>query len=97
MSDRTPPPTVRRIFAREANVDQMIAETPAYLIGRLLEEGNSNDLVWLNQVFSEDQIGSWLQTRGSRQLSRRSRLFWSAVLDREVSDPPGLHAKLWPL
>ena len=90
------PRVTRRLFSNYANSDQLAAESPDFVIGRVLEEGVSDDLRWLFVRFSEAQIVDWLERRGSRQLSRRSRLFWSLVLMHPVADPPNINQLLWP-
>lgn len=52
----------------------------AFLVGRILEEGDGADLAWLVSAVGEGAIAGWVRERGERQLSRRSRLFWEAVL-----------------
>lgn len=76
-------------------------DTADFLIGRLLEEGDSADLRWLAAALPEKRLGDWLVRRGARQLSRRSYLFWRALLDPagRRAEPPGgaLREALWPL
>lgn len=90
------PRVTRRLFSSCANSDQLAAASPDFVIGRVLEEGVSEDLRWLFARFPETQIVDWLERRGSRQLSRRSRLFWSLVLNHPLSEPPDINQLLWP-
>jgi hypothetical protein len=57
-----------------------IQEHKAFVIGRLFEEGDSRDLRWLTETFSETELSDWLQEYGSRRLSKRSLAFWATVL-----------------
>lgn len=91
------PGGTRRLFGHYTVSDQLADRSPDFVIGRLLEEGVSDDLRWLFRRFSEAQIVDWLERRGSRQLSKRSRLFWSLVLDHPVTTPPDINQLLWPL
>ena len=75
-------------------------DTPAahpFLLGRLLEDGDSADLRQLFAEVPESAAAAWLASRGGRQLSVRSRAFWEVVL-RTPSVPPSPDASaLWPL
>ncbi len=66
------------------------------MIGRLLEEGDRNELRWLFATFGREAIVDWWQEFGGRQLSARSRAFWSPVLGPTRGAAP-LAAQLWPL
>jgi hypothetical protein len=90
------PRVTRRLFSNYANSDRLAAESPEFVIGRVLEEGVSDDLRWLFARFSNTQIEEWLERRGSRQLSRRSRLFWGLILKHPVAEPPDINQLLWP-
>ena len=67
------------------------------VIALLLEEGDTEDLRWLAGHFSRSEIADWVKRYGGRGLSRRSRLFWAAVLGVESSEPHPLASELWPL
>ncbi len=98
MTDHTElPARTRRLFDHYVDPNGLVERFPEFFIGRLLEEGNSDDLEWLFLRFEESPIISWLDKYGSRQLSRRSRLFWSLVLDRPVDRTPPINGELWPL
>ena len=98
MTDHNELPRVtQRLFSNCTNSELLAAESPDFVIGRVLEEGVSDDLRWLFVRFPEAQIVDWLERRGARQLSRRSRLFWSLVLKHPVPEPPGINQLLWPL
>ena len=51
-----------------------------FLIGRLLEDGDRDDLAWLAASCPEPILATWLAEHGTRQLSARSRAYWHAVL-----------------
>ena len=70
------------------------------VIARLFEDGDARDLAWLTAAVSEERLGAWLERHGGRQLSRRSRAFWEAVLGRPAGPRPPLDhigSALWPL
>ena len=85
----------RRVFPHHSAVDLEAREHQPWLIGRLLEEGDTNDLRWLIDRVGEDEIAGWVRQRGQRQLSPRSRSFWARVLNLDMAtfeeDP------LWPI
>lgn len=72
-----------------------------FVIGRLLEDGDGDDLAWLVRTYGRERLAAWLRTRGRRQLSRRSRAFWQILLDTETGpaepDDIGPARELWPL
>jgi hypothetical protein len=67
------------------------------VIGRLLEDGDGADLAWLCEAVPEEELAAWLTRHGGRQLSRRSRAFWEAVLATASSPPSESGDLLWPL
>jgi hypothetical protein len=90
------PPATRRLFSAYA-AESLVAEVHRpFLIGRLLEEGDSADLRWLNATLPESALGNWLETRGQRGLSRRGLAFWSLVLGRQARGEVS-GKDLWPL
>ena len=56
------------------------AEHSSFLISRVLEEGDANDIRVLFSIFSENQIEQTVQT--SRRISDRTRIFWHAFFDQ---------------
>lgn len=91
------PPRTRRLFAHYEEPESIAHRAPTFVIGRILEEGDSDDLEWLFAQFSEDDLLSWLSQRGARQLTRRSRLFWQLVFDCALPGPPPPSEQLWSL
>lgn len=85
-------PETRRLFPG-------LDSTPGlpFLIARLLEDGDSADLRWLCENVSESELTAWLESRGGRQLSTRSRAFWELVLDRKPGAEAPARKDLWPL
>lgn len=67
------------------------------VIGRLLEDGDGADLAWLAAGLGEAELAAWFARCGGRALSRRSRAFWSRVLDVAPPAPAHLAEVLWPL
>ena len=90
------PAGARRLFPHYTEEDLDPRRAPSLLISRLLEDGDAADLVWLLETVPEPEIAAWIARHG-RQLSRRSRAFWAAVLGVEAG-PANSEAKaLWPL
>ena len=94
----TLPEETRRLFPGLLSGD-MEADVAAssFLIGRLLEDGDSHDLAWLCRTLPEAELALWLEARGGRQLSVRSRAFWEVVLDRSPGPEAASRSALWPL
>jgi len=92
------PERTLRLFPGLAAAD--LAEPTAggrdLLIGRLLEEGDGEDLRWLVTALGEPALAEWLARRGWR-LSPRSLPFWELVLGRRAPARPAAAAELWPL
>lgn len=89
------PQETRRLFPGYADAD-LSAGLP-FLIVRLLEDGDEADLRWLTRQVPESDLAAWLERRGGRQLSIRSRAFWEAVLDQPAGDEAPARKDLWPL
>ncbi len=92
-----PPASAARLFPHHPPAALDPARFAGLLIGRLLEDGDSDDLRWLAAAVGEARIADWLERRGGRQLSRRSRLFWERLLGRPASPPATGAGELWPL
>lgn len=91
------PPGARRLFSGYAEGDLNLERSGSLLIARLLEDGDAADLAWLTASVSEADLADWLARHGGRQLSARSRAFWSVVLGRAASPAPPETKALWPL
>ena len=90
----TLPEETRRLFPGYSEPE---LEASPLLIGRLLEDGDSRDLAWLCRTLPEAELALWLEARGGRQLSVRSRAFWEIVLDRKAGPEASSRSALWPL
>lgn len=91
------PPGARRLFSGYAEEDLGLERGGSLLIARLLEDGDAADLAWLTAAVPAADLADWFGRHGGRQLSVRSRAFWSVVLGREAG-PASPEAKaLWPL
>jgi hypothetical protein len=92
------PEETRRLFPglSSGDMEQDLGASP-FLIGRLLEDGDSRDLAWLCRTLPEAELALWLEARGGRQLSVRSRAFWEVVLDRPAGPEAASRSALWPL
>lgn len=89
------PEATRRLFPGYADAD--LAAGLPFLIARLLEDGDEADLRWLTRNLPETELAAWLEQRGGRQLSVRSRAFWEAVLGRPAGGEVPIRKDLWPL
>lgn len=50
-----------------------------YIISRILESGNINDIKWLNKNYSKEEISRVVVNTG--RISRKTAIFWKNVLD----------------
>ena len=96
MNDSLPHST-HRLFAHYRDRDLLAEENLDFVIGRLLEEGNGDDLRWLTTVVTEPELARWLALRGDRQLSRRSRCFWELTLETSSREASLGSIQTWPL
>jgi hypothetical protein len=104
------PEAARRLFgdpaepgaaARVAPVLDAAAPDP-YVMARLLEDGDREDLAWLCRQLPASALAAWVERHGARRLSRRSLSFWAVTLDRPDFLPerqPALERRreLWPV
>lgn len=92
------PEETRRLFPGllSGDIESDLGASPL-LIARLLEDGDSHDLAWLCRTLPEAELALWLEARGGRQLSVRSRAFWEIVLGREAGPEASSKSALWPL
>jgi len=95
--DQGLPTSSHRLFAHYPDPQRLPDTAAEFVMARLCEEGDTRDLQWLTTRYPEHQLADWLQTKGARQLSRRSRSFWEIVLDRSVSRSTRRRGELWPL
>ena len=94
--DFTLPSHTRRLFGHYAEVEKLATTSPNFVVARLFEDGDHTDLRWLTSTLREEQLVSWLQQYGDRQLSRRSHAFWCAVLQLPAARLEKTE-ELWPL
>lgn len=92
------PESTRRVFPGYAPGD--LDAHPAFVAERLLEEGETDDLLWLVGALGEDELAEIFARRGAR-LSRRRRAFWALVFSREPEPLPEaariVREATWPL
>jgi hypothetical protein len=81
----------------EGAPDPSTPEGRGALVGRLLEDGDREDLRALATVVGRAAIAEWVERHGRRRLSRRSRAFWFVVLGLEAPPVDGAAEALWPL
>jgi hypothetical protein len=72
------PESVRRLFWDTAKEEVDPVRHRSYVIRRIVDFGNLDDVKWMRNTYSAGEIGEVI--RKSRGLSRRSVLFWSACL-----------------
>jgi len=94
MSHSLPEPTLRLFDGYDPD-ELARRESRHFVIERLLEEGDRRDLRWLVQACGEAEIRRVFEA--ARGLSRRSRRFWSLVLDARLDVRPSEHEEIWPL
>lgn len=95
--DEALPTAVRRLFPHVDPAAVLAPEHRDFLIERLLEEGDGEDLRWLFSHLGEDAVRRWLVARSAGRLSRRSRAFWGIVFQLDPPPAPAEHDALWPL
>lgn len=96
------PEETRRLFPELdlASLDPLPNDSEkmrSWILGRLLEEGDTVDLCWLATWAEESELAAWFERRGGRRTSRRARAFWSLVLDTRPSPSAAIEKALWPL
>jgi hypothetical protein len=91
------PAGTRRLFAAWDEGGLTRERASSLIIARLLEDGDAADLAWLWGEIPESEVAAWLVRHGGRQLSRRSRAFWQAVLGVEAGPARPEAGALWPL
>lgn len=92
----TLPAHAQRLFAHLVDAAGLKPDSEVVL-ERLLEDGDRRDLRWLTSVNPEETLATWLSDRGDRQLSNRSRAFWSLVLDLPATTRRREGQDLWLL
>ena len=83
------PERARRLFPHYEESALHGEAAAVLLIPRLLEDGDGDDLAWLAATYGEAALAGWLERRGARQLSVRSRAFWELVLGRPAAPGSG--------
>jgi hypothetical protein len=91
------PPDARRLLSHYDDPARLPNESPTLVLAKLMEEGDVDDLRWLTSAWGEADLATWIDTRGHRQLSRRSLAFWRLLLDRPGDDHARPGDALWPL
>ncbi len=90
------PPSTLRLFHGYSAESLVEERYRPFLIERLLEEGDSNDLQWLCTSLPESELRECLRARSGRSLSKRNLAFWRLALGLGVTGArPG--EELWPL
>jgi hypothetical protein len=97
VAEVAPPEAVRRRCWPHEVTTLLAPERRAFLIARLLEEGDADELQWLVRVVGRGELATFVTTRGGRQLSHRSRAFWSLLLGVPMPPQRPLLRELWPL
>ncbi|MEM9554874.1 MAG: hypothetical protein AAGC60_11490 [Acidobacteriota bacterium] len=92
----TLPAKVRRLFDGYEPTDLEAPDARDFVIERLLEAGEGDELAWLlREHVDEATARAWFERHGGRRLSRRSRAFWALALGTTVPEPPVLGAEIW--
>lgn len=75
----------------DTNVDDFDPSAyPVYTILRVLEHGDEEDVAWLRQVFTTEDIHRVLRT--DRRLSPRSANFWALIFGLPTRDVAALRS-----
>lgn len=85
------PAAALRLFDGYAPED--LALDNAFVIERLLEAGDRDDLRALTAEVAEQSLKVWFERQGARRLSKRSRRFWQLLLAIEPMALP--ESNLW--
>lgn len=95
------PTSTLRLFDGYSPEDLARPENRAFLLERLLEEGDREDLRWLARQVDEAELRDFFRRAAARRLSSRSRAFWRLVLadvPAEEAAGRGLsRSEIWPL
>ncbi len=73
------PERTKRLFWDVRKDDVDIDRHRSYIIRRIMDFGNMDDVKWMLETYSQDQIVEVV--RRSKGLSRKSARFWSAYYD----------------
>ncbi len=85
--DTTPTaiPTSLAPFFQEYDLTKLVPERDSFtIIERVLQFGNRAEIKWLFNIYSQEQIESWVRQFGNEKLRQPHRTFWKAVL--EITD-----------
>jgi hypothetical protein len=91
------PEAARRLFPNQLSDRLSTDRFESTILERLLEDGDRDDLRWLTSEIPEERLIGWLRERGDRQLSDRSRAFWSLLLGVPAPTRRARGNELWPL
>ena len=69
-------------FFQEYDIASINPETDSFtIIERTLQFGNREELRWLFETYSREQITSWVRHFGKDRLPQPHRRFWEIILD----------------
>lgn len=99
------PAATARLFDGYTEAELLRDQHRDFLLERLLEEGDREDLRWLCARVGEKAVRAFVREQGARRLSARSRAFWHLVLAEPdpsttaQTGPPSTStgSELWPL
>ena len=91
------PLAARRLFPETHGSQLETDMSTAFVASRLLEAGDSNDLIALFSQCPEDEIRRVFLKRGFRQVDHRSRAFWSLLFGHQPIERDPIGEALWPL
>ncbi len=55
-------------------------ERSAYIMERILEYGTLEGVIWLRQIFGDEEIADFITGLGRKRLSTRTLNFWQKIL-----------------
>lgn len=69
-------------FFQEYDIATLVPERDSHtIIERVLQFGNRAEIKWLFEVYSREQISSWIQRFGDERLPQPHRAFWRIIFE----------------
>lgn len=92
------PAATLRLFDGYPPAELARPEHRSFLIERLLEEGDREDLRWLVAQVGEAELADFFRGAGHRRISARGRAFWGLILDVAApASEASVGSEIWPL
>ena len=59
-----------------------------HIMARVMEHGRMTDVAWLRSVYADEELLDFFRRGPHPEVSRRTMLFWSTVLDDPIASWP---------